>query len=736
MYTAETSHHRSLSARSNRNPSHIQDIFIGVGLRLAPQPTFPEGGQDPGRDLEYSASIHDGTGVIESETFHTTFYSYGKDENGLAAETKRITREMLDMLRLVQTRRGSNVKMMAVAQPIPAELRSKKGVEFFPTLWLHLDSIPFIITPSTSIFTKLPAPSTVASATAAISAGVRHLHPATHSATTADVDPKDHHVQVDCDGRIRLCSIVQYQQSSSEALWKRFTSLANHLKTNKVSIAFFSATPQGGGVALMRHALLRLWKMVDLPVAWYVPEGHPTAFDITKTKFHNVLQGVSPKGVEIDDNDKKWFELWTEQNYETFWSEGAFDASVIVIDDPQLTALIPIIKKKRPDAKIIFRSHIQIQSDLTDNPETTQYRTWNYLFNFVKDVDLFLAHPVKFFVPSNVHSNLPVLYMAPSTDPLDGLNKPFGRASVRYYRQYFNSLSQQQCGVKIDWDRGYVCQIARFDPSKGIDILLKAYLEFRQKLENHPTPPLNGGPQLIIMGHGSIDDPDGAWIYEKLHDILNTSEYELVRYDVAIVRAPPSDSLLGCILQGAWVATQLSTREGFEVKVTEAINKHVPIIASDAGGIPLQVKHGKNGWIVPAGQSEPVSDLLYKIYKGEVRIHDGLREGVDLEDKSDPNSVAQEWVGNFDEAVMKVHSDDRATSEDFWTVGNATRWMLLVDRLLALPLEKGGLVQAQDVQVLQKMGVGERLLGKGKTGENVWKMVMGDDLFEGDGELI
>ena len=146
-----------------------------------------------------------------------------------------------------------------------------------------------------------------------------------------------------------------------------------------------------------------------------------------------------------------------------------------------MTALIPIIKKRRPDAKIIFRSHIQsetgfsrtaisnrpVQSDLTDKTSTEQHRTWNYLFDFVKDVDLFLAHPVKFFVPKNVLDNLPVLYMAPSTDPLDGLNKMYGHASLRYYRQYFNALSQSQCGVTIDWDRGYICQIARFDPSKG-----------------------------------------------------------------------------------------------------------------------------------------------------------------------------------------------------------------------------------------------------------------------------
>ncbi|OWZ62460.1 hypothetical protein AYX14_05083 [Cryptococcus neoformans] len=726
---------RRLSTTSSRQPTTIQDIFIGVGLQLSPQPDIPEGHEDPGRDLEYSAVIHDGTGILDSETFHTTFFTYGKDEDGLAAEMKRVARDMLYLLRAIQTNRQVNIKMIAVAEPIPDELRAKNGVEFFPTLWLHMDAIPFITTPSTSIFTKLPAPSTIASGTAAVSAAVKHLHPATHSATTADVAPKDHRVQVDSDGQIRLCSILQYQQSSSEALWARFTALSRLLNANKVSIAFFSATPQGGGVALMRHALVRLWRMVGLPVKWFVPEGHPTVFNITKTKFHNVLQGVSPKEVEINETDKTWFELWTEQNYESFWSNGALDASVIVIDDPQLTALIPIIKKERPDAKIIFRSHIQIQSDLTDDPSTVQYRTWNYLFNFIKDVDLFLAHPVKFFVPKNVHENLPVLYMAPSTDPLDGLNKMYGRASVRYYRQYFNQLSQAQCGVKIDWDRGYVCQIARFDPSKGIDILLKAYLEFRQKLEECENPPLDNGPQLIIMGHGSIDDPDGSWVYEKIHDTLNSPGYELIHGDVAVVRAPPSDALLGCILQGAWVATQLSTREGFEVKVTEAINKRVPIIASDAGGIPLQVKEGKNGWIVPSGDSAAVSDTLYKIYKGKLSVHRDLSEEKELDGKSDPNSVAQEWVGNFDEAYRKIHDDDGATSEDFWTVGNATRWMLLFAKLLDLKIDQTGEVNEQDVNVLKKLEK-EKLPNKGETGGNVWHMLMGDDMLKDEGALI
>jgi hypothetical protein len=49
-------------------------------------------------------------------------------------------------------------------------------------------------------------------------------------------------------------------------------------------------------------------------------------------------------------------------------------------------------------------------------------------------------------------------------------------------------------------------------PPTGIEILLEAYLKFRRLLERVHSPPEHGGPQLIIMGHGSVDDPDGQVI--------------------------------------------------------------------------------------------------------------------------------------------------------------------------------------------------------------------------------
>jgi hypothetical protein len=118
-------------------------------------------------------------------------------------------------------------------------------------------------------------------------------------------------------------------------LWAKFIALSKHLQANKIKISFFSATPQGGGVALMRHALIRLWRLVGVDAKWFVPEGHPVVWAVTKQRFHNVLQGVSKPGVVLEDEHKEIFEKWTVANLETFWCEGAIEGRVVVIDDPQ-----------------------------------------------------------------------------------------------------------------------------------------------------------------------------------------------------------------------------------------------------------------------------------------------------------------------------------------------------------------------------------------------------------------
>lgn len=76
-------------------------------------------------------------------------------------------------------------------------------------------------------------------------------------------------VEVDTGGIIQLVqSVSDYADTVSPETWKTVLHYAGRLKKEKVKVAFFSATPQGGGVALMRHALVRFYKLLGIQAAW------------------------------------------------------------------------------------------------------------------------------------------------------------------------------------------------------------------------------------------------------------------------------------------------------------------------------------------------------------------------------------------------------------------------------------------------------------------------------------
>lgn len=157
----------------------------------------------------------------------------------------------------------------------------------------------------------------------------------------------------------------------------------------------------------------------------------------------------------------------------------------------------------------------------------------------------------------------------------------------------------------------YIVQIARFDPSKGIVDVLVSYEKFYNKLV--VEAPNMIPPKLLICGHGSVDDPDGGKIYDETIEYLDTKVPD-IRHLICAMRVRPSDQVLNAILSKATVALQLSTSEGFEVKVSEAIHKGKPVIATRAGGIPLQVTHGKDGFLVDVGDTDAVAQRLFELW--------------------------------------------------------------------------------------------------------------------------
>ncbi|KAJ7273572.1 glycosyltransferase family 4 protein [Mycena haematopus] len=431
-------------------------------------------------------------------------------------------------------------------------------------------------------------------------------------------------VAVDAGGKIHLIDdLAEYKKTVGAGTWNAVVKLADELREKKIKIGFFSSTPQGGGVALMRHALIRFLTALDVDAAWYVPNPSPTVFRTTKNN-HNILQGVAPPELRLTQENKDRFDEWILKNGLRWTAEGGPLAEggvdIAFIDDPQMPGLIPLIKKVRPELPIIYRSHIEIRSDLVHVAGSAQEEVWEYLWNNIQLADLFISHPVAKFVPNDVPLNKLALLGA-ATDWLDGLNKDLDPWDSSYYMGEFRNLCAKEKMNELQWPaRDYIVQVARFDPAKGIPNVIDSYARFRRLLRSSQSDlGEDEHPQLLICGHGAVDDPDASIIYDQVMGLIHSEPYQEFAKDIVVMRLPPSDQLLNALMANARIALQLSTREGFEVKVSEAIHAGIPIVAARTGGIPLQVEHGKSGFLTtpgPAG-NESVAKHLFELYTDE-----------------------------------------------------------------------------------------------------------------------
>src|ERR1700730_8962672 len=111
---------------------------------------------------------------------------------------------------------------------------------------------------------------------------------------------------------VPLAMLADYQLITPPEDFSLLLTLAQRFAGKK--LVFFNSTAQGGGVALMRHALIPLFKLLNVDAHWYILHPSQAAFDVTKSKFHNVLQAVTDKGVELTLRDKRIYNTWIKEN--------------------------------------------------------------------------------------------------------------------------------------------------------------------------------------------------------------------------------------------------------------------------------------------------------------------------------------------------------------------------------------------------------------------------------------
>ncbi|MHC1601085.1 MAG: glycosyltransferase [Candidatus Nezhaarchaeales archaeon] len=330
--------------------------------------------------------------------------------------------------------------------------------------------------------------------------------------------------------------------------------LASRVKGAKV--IHINATAYGGGVAEILKNLIPLARSVGVDARWQVIKGIPEFFKITKS-IHNALQG--DRRTVLTDDMKKLYLKINKENSEVL----DLDGEVVVIHDPQP---LPLIEHRRT-GKWIWRCHI----DMSD----PNVEVWHFIKPFVEKYDAAVFSLEK-FIPKDLTLSK-VFVRFPSIDPLSDKNKPLRETDV------LNVLNRYD----IDPDRPIIGQVARFDPWKNPLGAIDVYKKVKEKFSDL---------QLVMIGVFAHDDPEASEWYKKTIDYaqkLNDRDIHiLTNYDGI------GDIEVNAFQRAFTIALQLSIREGFGLAVTEALWKGVPVVATRAGGITLQVLDGITGFLV------------------------------------------------------------------------------------------------------------------------------------------
>lgn len=488
-------------------------------------------------------------------------------------------------------------------------------------------------------------------------------------------DPYTYEVSIDSD-----LTLEDYEKIAPTDQIDQLKSLAKDVEGKRVT--FVNATMEGGGVAMLRPTLIHMLRQLGVDAHWHVMEklqnklsddDEPYVF--TKT-MHNITQRRSD--ARIDEAGKDRHRRWSEENEKVLLAhDNITKADVIVVDDPQPARLIEPIKAINPEAKIIWRNHIDNDRDLMNDPTTPQGEVWSYLRDDcgIGQADAFVYHPVESFVPYDIDDKT---YLAPATiDEFDDLNKQLNDEEVAAGMEFINSeiitknaeliaAGRPEDVIKpLDPSRRRITLIARFDESKGMDKAIELGIRTREKMSANGIAK-EDLPEIVIVGNGSIDDPSGPAMFEKMLK-LRREMYPGQAEDIIIMRLKHNYQAMNALMHFSDLGMQTSEAEGCETRITDWIDHGVPVIVSNRGGMSLQIFEGASGIVLD--YDKPDFDL---------------ERGADFACRfmTDQN-LSNEMYAKTAEANRTFNS------REFSTVSNAIRWARIFgDVLQGKPADK------------------------------------------------
>ncbi len=370
-------------------------------------------------------------------------------------------------------------------------------------------------------------------------------------------------------------------------------------------IIHINSTFYGGGVVEILNSLVPLMNDVGLDAGWRIIRGSPDFFAITK-KFHNALQGDPINLSEI----KKKIYLQTNEDFSTYTH---LNHDCVIIHDPQPLPMIKFYKKRQP---WVWRCHI----DLSHPNE----KLWEFLKGFV------LKYDSEIISNENYKADLPMelKIIRPGIDPLTPKNMELSDRDIIKYLKKFN----------VPLNKPLLTQISRFDKWKDPVGVIEVFKLVKKEV----------ACRLVLCGSMASDDPEGIQIYEKVKQKANN----LIASGDVILITSENNILVNALQRSSAVIIQKSLREGFGLTVTEALWKEIPVVASNVGGIPLQISDGENGFLIDPNDTNGFAQKIVEILTNpDMGKEIGKKGRETVRDKFLVTRILQDYLDLFNEIL-------------------------------------------------------------------------------------
>ena len=349
--------------------------------------------------------------------------------------------------------------------------------------------------------------------------------------------------------------IDKYRFLLASELFDEIDSLAGELKG--LRLCHINSTPFGGGVAELLFSYIPMVRSLGIHADWQVIRGDRRFFTITKC-LHNALQGApyplleqATQRVYLSNNQSNAREL--DPDYDVF-----------VINDPQPAALRYFCEGMQ--AKWIWRCHV-------DSSEPDE-EAWQFLRPYIEEYDAAVFTKSDFVPPDLKGPRIAI--MPPAIDPLSTKNMPLPKAEV--CKSMLDNLGLHK-------DRPLIVQVSRFDRWKDPFGVINVFRLVREKVP---------GVQLALVGSLANDDPEGWELYAAIHEEADKYEDAHVFSNLNGV----GNMEVNAFQTASDVVIQKSIKEGFGLAVAEALWKGTPVVAGNAGGIPLQMTGRLSDYLV------------------------------------------------------------------------------------------------------------------------------------------